>query len=250
MASPAWAAGLAETDLAPVPSAMRSRTWISRRGSVSNVSEVVEALAIPEGHHEAPVADGPVLAVTAEHVGLFASEPAGDVGSDALADHRQDRPVPGDPGQLDVTYLTEADARTGNEVAYGARCQDLAWLGQVGKSGTDVHGDAAKVAVHDLALAGVDADPEGKAASLGSVADAEGSPDGAGGAIEGGQDAIAEVFDFLATEAGEMPPDVLVVRGQELTPDIVATLDDPCGRLGDVGEHQREQAPLTGGLRS
>jgi hypothetical protein len=112
-----------------------------------------------------------------------------------------------------------------------------------------VHGDAANVPVHDLALTSVDADPEGKAASLGSVADAEGAADGAGGPVEGGQEAIAEVFDFSATEAGEVSPHVLVVGGQELTPDIVAPLDDPCGRLGDVGVHKREQAPLTGGVR-
>jgi hypothetical protein len=47
---------------------------------------------------------------------------------------------------------------------------DSEWRGEVPRCG-----DAANIDVHDLALTSVDADPEAKAASLCSVADAEGS---------------------------------------------------------------------------
>ena len=60
---------------------------------------------------------------------------------------------------------------------------------------------------------------------LGRVHDAQGAPDGTGGAVEHREDTATEMLDLLTAEAGEMGPDVPVVGGQQLTPGVVTQVD-------------------------
>ena len=60
------------------------------------------------------------------------------------------------------------------------------------------------------------------------------------------RDAVAEMLDLLPSETGEVDPDVPVVGGQHLTPDVVTQVDSFGPGIGDVGEDQGDQPALSG----
>ena len=188
IASPASAAWDGGIDRAPVPSAIRSRTWNSRPGFGEEAPEVTKTLAVAQRDHQAPVANRPVLAVAAEETGLFDRRAADGFGAGAVAEDREDPGGSRHAGQLDVAALAEADAGAGDEVVNRARDQDLSGGGQLDDAGPDVDGDAAHVGLDQLALAGVHPDAYRQPLRLGRVHDAEGASDGTGGAVEHRQD--------------------------------------------------------------
>ena len=69
-------------------------------------------------------------------------------------------------------------------------------------------------------------------------ADRPGGTDGAGGAVERGEEPVAGRVPLLAAEARELPAGESVVLREQISPPAVAKLGGPLGRADDVGEEQ------------
>src|SRR5207245_1380695 len=124
---------------------------------------------------------------------------------------------------------------------HGARHEHLPWLRLLRHPGPDVHGDAADLAVHDLALAGVQARADLQAEPPHDLGDRAGTADGTGGAVEAGEEAVPGHIELGAAEAEELAANQRVVSLEEVPPGAVAELRRPRGRADDVGEENRGQ---------
>ena len=102
-----------------------------------------------------------------------------------------------------------------------------------------MHGDAADVAVAELALAGVEAranrDPQGPYL----VADCSCAVDAPSGSVEGGENAVPGALHRLTTVAIYLAADESVVLIEQISPAPVAERRRPLGRTHDVGEQNR-----------
>ena len=92
--------------------------------------------------------------------------------------------------------VEKVKAGTRDEVLYRARHEDLTGrrLRHDARAGMD--GDAGKLVVNALALSGVEADAGFDTEASHRVADTLGTADGAGGAVEGREEAIAGRVDL------------------------------------------------------
>lgn len=112
--------------------------------------------------------------------------------------------------------VDEFDVGAGDEVFDGAGDEDFIGGCECGDAGCDVDGDAADVVVlKEVDEAGVEACPDVEVEGVDGLGDFEGGTDGAGGAIEGGEEAIAEGFDFASAVAGEDGADGGIVAREE-----------------------------------
>lgn len=82
----------------------------------------------------------------------------------------------------------EVHARAEGKVFHGGGDEDLGGFGESGDAGSDVDGHAGYILSLAANLAGVQAEPEPEADLGGLVPDSRGAPDGAGGAVEDGEE--------------------------------------------------------------
>src|SRR5262249_1951273 len=120
--------------------------------------------------------------------------------SSSVVIDREDVPLAGDAFERVGAVFGKPQARAGDEVLHGARHQDLASLGERGDPGPDVHGDAAELLAHNLALAGVYSGPHFEPETPDSARDGRGRANTAGWAIERGQKAVAGGVDLATAE--------------------------------------------------
>jgi hypothetical protein len=99
----------------------------------------------------------------------------------------------------------------------------------------------ANIAVHHLALAGVQAgaylDPEWAHA----VGDSAGTADRSGGAVEGRQEPVPGRLHLTPVVASQLAPHDRLVACEQLAPASVAELGCALGGGDDVGEHDRRE---------
>ncbi len=100
--------------------------------------------------------------------------------------------------------VLEDDPRTGHQVFDRARGQDLAGTGQPSDARANMHGKAADVVAHPLALAGVDAGSDLEPGLAQAIADGDGAADGAGRPIESGEESVTGRCDLLPAEVFEL----------------------------------------------
>lgn len=141
-----------------------------------------------------------------------------------------------------LASVVKFNARSDHQVLDGAGHQDLVRAGQCGDSGSNVDGDAADIAPHQLALAGMQPGPDRQAIVVGPIANGAGAAaDRAGGPIEGGQKAVASCLDLVASVATEFMTDGRIVPGQHVAPAPVTQLGSTRGRADDIGEQYGDQ---------
>src|SRR5918992_1244269 len=99
--------------------------------------------------------------------------------------------------------IVKPDVGADHQVLDGPRDQHLAALGERGDAGADVDGDPADVAVQQLALPGVQAAADAQPQPVELLDDLLRTEDGAGRAVEGGDETVAQGLDL----APAMPPE-------------------------------------------
>jgi len=135
---------------------------------------------------------------------------------------RLNLPFAGDPlERIDATML-ELEPGACDCLHDGPRCQDITWTGQSGDTSTDMYSDTTKIITAYLALPGVNACPDLQTKMTSTVGHHLCAADGAGRAIETGQEPVACLLDFPSPEVTETIPDHLVVSLQKATPDLIA----------------------------
>jgi hypothetical protein len=119
-----------------------------------------------------------------------------------------------------------------------------------GDSCPGMHGDAAHPRSRDLALPGVKPRSYLEAERVDCVADGARAPDGSGGAVEDGEEAVARHVDLAPAEAFELPPGDADISLEHLPPASVAHRGRLLRRAHDVGEHDRDEHAIRIGARS
>jgi hypothetical protein len=135
-----------------------------------------------------------------------------------LAFYRVQAPLAGDALELVLTAVFEGQPGAGDQILDRARDEHLAGLGIGSDPGAGVHGDAGHLAVHQLALARVQADTDFQSELGHRFSDGATAADGACRPVEGGEEAVPRSVHLLAPEAHEVATDELVVALQELAP--------------------------------
>src|SRR5579864_8029772 len=100
-------------------------------------------------------------------------------------------------------------------------------------------GDSPDLAVHELALAGVEAGAHLDSEPAHALRDRARAADRPRRAVEAREEAVTGRVELLAAEAGELGTDDPVVVGDELFPPAVAELGCLLRRVDDVGEEHR-----------
>ena len=95
--------------------------------------------------------------------------------------------------------------------------------------GGGVHRDAADVVAAELDLAGVGAGPDLDAERAEGGDDLDGAANGAGGPVEGGDEAVTGRVDLPTAEAGQLASHHGVVGVEERAPALVAEVGGPLG---------------------
>src|SRR3954451_20659080 len=156
-----------------------------------------------------------------------------------------DAPGAGYALELVFASVGHGEARSDDEVLDGLGDEDLAGAGEGRDAGADVDGEPADVVADLFDLPGVKsgADREPRVARVG---DLQCAPYGAGGTVEGREEAVAERLDRAASPAVDASTDEVLVSVEELRPCVVAHPGGAFRRVDDVGEHHRGQR--AGGL--
>src|SRR5215204_4266046 len=137
---------------------------------------------------------------------IGATTPISAEGSGALG-HSEETPVARHPAQLVRAPVLEVDSRADHEVLDRARDEHLAGLGTRHHPGGYVHGEAAQVVAHHLELARVEARAQLEPQLPHGLRDRCRAADRPGGAVEGGEEAVAGALDLAAAVELERPPE-------------------------------------------
>ena len=100
-------------------------------------------------------------------------------------------------------------------------------------------GDATHLGTHQFAFAGVKAGANLKPEWLNGIHDGTGALHGAGGPVEGGEEAVAGGINLAPAEANEVAPHRGVMAVQKLTPAAVAQASGFRRGTDDVGKEHR-----------
>ena len=111
-----------------------------------------------------------------------------------------------------------------------------------------MNGDAANIGAAAFYLSGVQPSPDVEPESSPSFANGQRRLDRPGGSVEGREEAVPGRLYLFACEASELPANHGVVCVEELSPRSVPRTSSHGGRVDDVGEEDRRQDPVVGGL--
>src|SRR5712691_1020689 len=129
------------------------------------------------------------------------------------------------------TAVAEAQARASDEVAHRARHQRLAGFGHRGDARGDMHGNAADIVAFQLDLAGVESAAHADPKRLHHFGYRRGAAHGAGGAVEGGEKPVAEVFHFMPAKPRELLAHGFVMSIEQRAPLAVARSEEHTSEL-------------------
>src|SRR5919108_2201626 len=132
--------------------------------------------------------------------------------------HGIELPRPGDALQVMDSAVVERDARPRDEVAHGARRQNLAGPSQGRHARTGMDGDPAHPILRDLDLSGVQPGADLDADRTQPIANRAGAADGARRAVECREEAVAGGVDLTAAGALELGSHDGVVRRAQVAP--------------------------------
>jgi hypothetical protein len=144
-----------------------------------------------------------------------------------------------DSPQLLAAPVIEGHPRSGNDVLDSARHEYLSSLCERRDARRRMNGDADRLAVDDLALAGVEAGTHIQAESMDDLDDLPRTADSAGRPVEPSKEAVPGSIEFLPAVTNERCTNKFVMPREQLTPLSVAELRRTRGRTHDVREHQR-----------
>jgi hypothetical protein len=100
--------------------------------------------------------------------------------------------------ELYVTSVSEGQPGTSDQILDGARNDNLIWLCLCSDARPDMHGNAAYLPVHDLALAGMQSGADMQPQLPYPVADRLRAPDGARRSVEGREEAVPGGVDLAS----------------------------------------------------
>src|SRR5256714_9068804 len=132
--------------------------------------------------------------------------------------------------------VLEDDPRTGHQVFDRARGEHLTGAGQSSNPRADVHGKAADVVAHPLALTGVDTCSDLEVGLEEPIADGDGAANRAGGPVEGSQEPIAGGTDLLAAKPRELSTHQRMMLLEEVAPGMVTERRRALGGADDVSK--------------
>jgi len=138
----------------------------------------------------------------------------------------------------------EADPRTQDQHLHRAGHQDLTRLGEGASSGADVDRQPGDRLAFALDLAGVQPGPDLDADVAHRLPDRAGTPDGPGGPVEGGEEAVPGGVHLAAAESLQQLPSAGVMLLEQVPPTAVTELSGFVRRPDNVGEHDGSQAPV------
>src|SRR5215213_4173722 len=150
-----------------------------------------------------------------------------------------DRPGPRNALQLVLAAGLEGDPGAGDEVLDGARHEHLPGRCARRDARAHVDGEARRLAVDQLALAGVDPGAHVETESLRALDELQRAPDRPRGAVEAGEEAVSGGVDFRAAVALQLPADERPLLREQLAPAPVAELGGSLGRADEIGEEER-----------
>src|SRR6187401_2675375 len=127
-------------------------------------------------------------------------------------------PVAGDPFEVVLAAVGEADTRAEHQRLHRAGDQDLARLSEGARSGADVHRQAGDGPALAFNLSGVQARPDLKSDLLDRVPDRARAPDRPGGPVEGGKESISGGIHLAAAEPVQQAPDAGVMLLEQESP--------------------------------
>src|SRR5213593_3757533 len=123
--------------------------------------------------------------------------------------------------------VVEGYARASHEVLDGTRHEHLARARLACDAGADVHGDAADLCAHHLALAGVHPRANLQAERANATADGRGTADGPGRPVEGSKEAVARSVDLSPPIALQLVTGRTIEAVEQLVPAGIAELRGP-----------------------
>src|SRR5215218_4140301 len=155
--------------------------------------------------------------------------------------HRVQAPFARHAAQLTLATILEADSGPDHEILHRAGDEHLVRPSAMHHPRSDVHCEAAEVAIHHLELARVQSGAHLQPQRAHRLGHRGGAADRPRRSVEGREEAVAGALDLPAAMALERLPEQRVVALQQETPAPVAHLRRPPGGLHDVGEHHRRQ---------
>src|SRR5438105_14601275 len=147
-------------------------------------------------------------------------------------DDRLETPAP-HAFELALSPLLERDPRAGDEVADGARDQHLSRVCLSRDARARVHGDPTHLAVHQLALTGMEARPQLETEGPDRVSDRARRANRPRRPVEGGEEAVARGVDLATAKPRQLLPDGCVMGLEKLAPAAVAELGGSPRRLDE-----------------
>ena len=152
---------------------------------------------------------------------------------------REQSALPGDAAKFVKAAIHEPQFGSRDHVSNGGRDEDLARSRQASQASANVNRNAAKPAILEFALAGVETGPNLEAEFDDLVVERARERHRVGRDIERRQEPIARGIDLAPTEPPEPLAEAGMVRPQELGPRPIAEFKQPPGRVDDVGEQDR-----------
>ena len=141
------------------------------------------------------------------------------------SDDTEEAPAIGNAFQLVFAGVFEREARARDEVFDRRRDEHVARLGEPGDARSDVDGDPADRIAVELHLARVDPGPDLDTERLHRVGDRLRAADGARGAVERRQEAVAGGIDLTPSVPFELDPGFRVMLGEQLAPPAVPEIE-------------------------
>src|SRR2546422_1953734 len=136
--------------------------------------------------------------------------------------HRKQPPRLVDAFQLMHAPIDQLQPRPGDEIAHGARHDDLAGACRRGNPRADVHRDTCELAGDALALSGVQSGTYVESELAHGVDDGNGATDRAGRPVEAREKSVARGIDLRAAKARELVPYRRIVTLDQVAPCPVA----------------------------
>src|SRR5918996_174439 len=149
-----------------------------------------------------------------------------------------DRPGSRNAFQLVLAARLEDDPRAGHEILDGARDEDLSGRRVPRDARAHVHREARRLAVDQLALAGVDSGADVQAEGARSLHHCTSARDRPRRPVETDEEPVPRGVDLDAAVALELAPDLRPLGREQLTPAAVAELRRPLGGADEVGEEE------------
>lgn len=161
-----------------------------------------------------------------------------------LRDDREKSLCSRDAPKLVLPPIEELEFGVSGQISRSYRNQHLSWLGEAHYPGRFVHDQSMYIALSHFHLAGMDADSQGETEPGCHIPDGDGASDRSPRAGEHGQYPVASVLHVATAIAENGVVDLVVMGGEQFSPDGFSKLAGHPGRIDDVGKNQADKHPL------